>query len=189
MQMLSLTATGTAGQRPGAAAVGQAVEGRRRGGATAASSTASMAPRSRFRGRDARERAPGRWRWRWWRRRRMPRCRAPAEPGMRLAHPMTFGTRTSRGAPVASGAFASAVAGVERRRWPRPGRSRTGARSSPCAGRRRVERGCRDPVHERENLGELRLVEGGFGRRELEAGKRRDAGNREVLALGGHGRC
>jgi len=55
--------------------------------------------------------------------------------------------------------------------------------------RRLVKGDGRHLSDEREDVRELRLEEGGFVRGEPEACQRRDAGNREVLALGGHGRC
>ena len=101
---------------------------------------------------------------------------------------MTFGTRMSRSAPAASGAFASAASASSDGAVV-VGALEDGGSMIAVAGGRTVESRSRDPVHEPENPGQLRLVEGSVSRRELEAGQRRDAGNREVLALGRHGRC
>ena len=101
---------------------------------------------------------------------------------------MTFGTLNRREAAEASGAFASAAsAGSDGLTV--SGRSTTGSRGCRAAVRRRVERGARHLAHEREDLRELCLVEGFVGRGEPKPCEGRDAGNREVLALGGHGRC
>ena len=179
VQMLSLTATGTPASGPASAPVGQPVERPPRGERRPASSTASMAPSSRF---DAAMRAsassqiavavvaPVDERRRAW---------PPAVRRRPPIIPCTFGTRTRRG--VADG-----VRRVRERR-PRPratagprraARRTGGAVRGAIGGTPGVSTAAHLP-HEREDLRQAaswkRAV---FGRGELEAGERRDAGNR-----------
>jgi hypothetical protein len=54
---------------------------------------------------------------------------------------------------------------------------------------RNAQGGVGGTADKREHLRQLSLEEGGLGGGNVQPGQRRDAGNREVFASGGHGRC